>query len=94
MRALPRMGSPIRKSPDQSLFSNSPGLIAAVHVLHRLLTPRHPPRALRILTIEHTYMPLCSFQGTSQDTAEAVTGRPLRHPRHAGMPASDEVPQN
>ena len=43
----------------------SPRLIAACHVLLRLLAPRHPPRALRILTIEHTYMPLCSFQGTS-----------------------------
>ena len=45
-RALPRVGFPIRKSPDQRLFSVSPGLIAAVHVLHRLLMPRHPPCAL------------------------------------------------
>jgi hypothetical protein len=74
-RALPRVGSPIRKSPDQRLFSNSPGLIAAVHVLHRLLVPRHPPRALRILTIEHTYMSLCSFQGTSQNRPEGLVGR-------------------
>ena len=39
-------GFPIQKSPDQSLFSNSPKLIAAYHVFHRLLTPRHPPFAL------------------------------------------------
>ena len=44
------MGSPIRKSPDQSLFSGSPKLIAAYHVLHRLLAPRHPPHALSSLT--------------------------------------------
>ncbi len=29
--------------------SGSPWLIAAVHVLHRLSSPRHPPRALCIL---------------------------------------------
>ena len=39
-------GFPIRTSPDQSSFDNSPGLIAAYHVLHRLSTPRHPPCTL------------------------------------------------
>ena len=39
-------GFPIRKSTDQSLFSGSPWLIAATHVLLRLLLPRHPPCAL------------------------------------------------
>ena len=43
-------GFPIRKSAGQRLFSASPRLIAAVHVLHRLLVPRHPPCALSILT--------------------------------------------
>ena len=33
-----------------TLVSSSPRLIAAVHVLLRLLTPRHPPRALCSLT--------------------------------------------
>ena len=42
-------GCPIRKSPDQSLFDNSPGLIAACHVLLRLSTPRHPPCTLSSL---------------------------------------------
>lgn len=78
-RALPRVGSPIRKSSDQRMFSSSPRLIAAVHVLHRHLTPRHPPRALSILTIfvEHTYVPLCSFQGTPSP-ARAGRGRARR----------------
>ena len=31
-----RVGFPIRKSPDQSLFASSPKLIAGYHVLHRL----------------------------------------------------------
>ncbi len=50
-RALPRSGFPIRKSPDQSLLSGSPGLFAASHVLRRLLAPRHPPCALSSLTM-------------------------------------------
>src|SRR3954463_15665602 len=49
-RALPRVGFPIRKSRDQRLVSTSPKLIAASHVLHRLLAPRHPPCALNSLT--------------------------------------------
>ena len=47
--ALPVPGFPIRKSPDQCSLSNSPKLIAASHVLHRLLAPRHPPCALSSL---------------------------------------------
>ena len=46
------MGFPIRRSPAQSLFSDSPELIAASHVLHRLPAPRHPPYALSSLTIK------------------------------------------
>src|SRR3954462_12743669 len=49
--ALPAPGFPIRRSTGQRLFSASPWLIAAVHVLHRLLVPRHPPHALNILTV-------------------------------------------
>ncbi len=49
-RAEPRVGFPIRKSPDLCLLSGFPELIAASHVLHRLLAPRHPPRALLSLT--------------------------------------------
>src|SRR4051812_29561362 len=75
---LPALGFPIRESADHRLFSASPRLIAAVHALHRLLVPRHPPCALPILTvITRTEDPrvnrargdtrllawLCSFQG-------------------------------
>ena len=42
-------GFPIRKSMDQSSFTNSPWLIAGYNVLHRLLVPRHPPIALSSL---------------------------------------------
>src|SRR5207244_10808806 len=54
MRALPRIGFPIRTSPDQRMVSSFPGLIAAAHVLHRLLAPRHPPCALSLLTRKNT----------------------------------------
>src|SRR5947209_5852968 len=49
--ALPALGFPIRASTGQRPFSASPWLIAAVHALHRLLVPRHPPCALTILTV-------------------------------------------
>ena len=39
-------GFPIRKSADIMLICSSPRLIAACHVLHRLLMPRHSPCAL------------------------------------------------
>ena len=70
---LPALGFPIRVPAGQRLFSASPRLIAAVHVLHRLLVPRHPPCALLILTVIEpcrTWLGdslllalLCSFQG-------------------------------
>ena len=46
------VGFPIRTSPDQSLLSDSPGLIAAGRVLRRLPAPRHPLHALSNLTIK------------------------------------------
>src|ERR1700739_3005188 len=49
--ALPALGFPIRASAGHWPFSASPRLIAAVHALHRLLVPRHPPCALTILTV-------------------------------------------
>ena len=53
-RALPRVSFLIRKSRDQRMVSSSPGLIAAAHVLHRLLAPRHPPCALILLIVKNS----------------------------------------
>src|SRR6184192_301809 len=61
--ALPVVGFPIRKSRDQRSVSTSPGLIAAAHVLLRLLAPRHPPCALSLLIVKNTLVLLWSFQG-------------------------------
>ena len=54
--ALP--GFPIRKSADRSRMCRSPQLIAACHVLRRLLMPRHSPCALFSLT----FWPVASRQ--------------------------------
>lgn len=45
-------GFPIRTSRDLRLFGGYSGLIAAFHVLHRLLVPRHPPCTFGSLTLE------------------------------------------
>jgi hypothetical protein len=43
---LAKMGFPIRIPPDHSLIDSSPKRLAAFRLLHRLLMPRHPPKAL------------------------------------------------
>ncbi len=42
-------GFPHSEISGSQLVCSSPELIAAYHVLHRLLTPRHPPSALSSL---------------------------------------------
>ena len=74
-RALPRVGFPIRKSRDQRLVSISPGLIAAAHVLHRLLAPRHPPCALVLLISKNT---LCCRYGVFKVHAGRRPPQPRR----------------
>ena len=74
-RALPRVGFPIRKSRDQRLVSTSPGLIAAAHVLHRLLAPRHPPCALVLLIRKNTCVAAMEFSRCARVTPP-TSGRP------------------
>jgi hypothetical protein len=45
---------PYSEIPGSKPACGSPRLIAACHVLHRLLAPRHPPYALSSLTIKLT----------------------------------------
>ena len=59
--ALPVVGFPIRKSRGQRLVSTSPGLIAAAHVLLRLLAPRHPPYALSLLIVKNSLVTAMEF---------------------------------
>src|SRR6185437_3096793 len=65
--ALPVVGFPIRRSRGQRSVSTSPGLIAAAHVLLRLLAPRHPPCALSLLIVKNSFISqLWSFQGARE----------------------------
>ena len=84
-RALPRVGFPIRKSRDQRLVSISPGLIAAAHVLHRLLAPRHPPCALVLLISKNT---LCCRYGVFKVHAGPRPTQPRRTVTTASNTAS------
>ena len=67
---LPLPGFPIRRSTDRSLVGGSPWLIAATHVLHRHLAPRHPPLALCSLESSRCSCSLCSSQGALEPLAE------------------------
>jgi hypothetical protein len=55
-------GFPHSEIPGSKPACGSPGLIAACHVLHRLLLPRHPPCALSSLTIKLTRHTAASLQ--------------------------------
>ena len=52
-------GFPHSDIPGSKTVCVSPRLIAAYHVLHRLLVPRHPPCALSSLTGNMTKALLC-----------------------------------
>src|SRR5512145_2074811 len=77
-RGVTAGGFPIRRSPGQSLLGGSPELIAACHVLRRLLTPGHPPCALiRLTTIQR----MKEVRAPSQDRLSKngdATWRPLQ----------------
>src|SRR5688572_31140126 len=81
---LPETGCPIRKSPDQSLFSGSPKLIAANHVLLRLLAPRHPPYALSSLT---------TFANTTQRKLQFITRIQLSKNIHGSESLNHHYPK-
>jgi hypothetical protein len=66
-----RDGFPHSDIPGSKRACHFPRLIAACHVLHRLLAPRHPPYALRSLTIKLTQ--LVSF--ASQRSKKPSRGR-------------------
>jgi hypothetical protein len=61
-----RRGFPHSEIPGSKPACGSPGLIAACHVLHRLLAPRHSPYALSSLT----KFPLCTLRVCGQRTTD------------------------
>jgi hypothetical protein len=93
-RALPRVGFPIRRSRDQRLVSTSPALIAAAHVLHRLLAPRHPPCALVLLIEKNTLCVAMEFSrcsGPKRPRENRPTGRSLKTQQRLSMSRSTFV---
>jgi hypothetical protein len=75
------LGFPIRTSSDHSSVDSSPRPIAASHVLHRLLMPRHPPCALKHLFTTRCSHPLCNTQHTTTPQPETTTTTPTQHPQ-------------
>ena len=70
-------GFPIRRSPDRSSFTSSPGLIAGYNVLHRLLVPRHPPTALSSLSFYYKDARVhCEVLNTRATTTPTSKRRP------------------
>ena len=77
-------GSPIRTPWDHSSVDSSPRPIAASHVLHRPLVPRHPPTALSNLT---TKMLASTVQFSTNATQPAPPPTPRTgHPHPGGQP--------
>ena len=71
------LGYPIRTPSDHSSVDNSPRTIAASHVLHRPLVPRHPPCALHNLT---TKMLASTIQFSNNNPRQHTPVCSLRHP--------------
>ena len=71
-------GFPHSDIPGSKSVCDSPRLIAAYHVLHRLLVPRHPPCALSSLTGISKVHSLCISQrlvfGCQRSTATDRAG--------------------
>src|SRR5215470_8658270 len=100
-------GFPIRTSSDLSSVGSSPRLIAASHVLHRLLVPRHPPCALTNLatkmlasTVQFSKngrpqpQPRTHPHGQFHGKAGPYRSQPPQpgHPSHGGQSATEEAP--
>ena len=69
-----RDGFPHSEISGSQAACASPELIAACHVLHRLLAPRHPPYALSSLTIKFTRRITVSRLSPVRYTLRAVKG--------------------
>jgi hypothetical protein len=73
-------GFPIRTSSDPRSVDSSPRHIAASHVLHRLLMPRHPPCALKHLQTQKNNstktLQISNFARCSQPLSNKQTPHP------------------
>ena len=91
--SLSRGGLPHSDIHGSTPARGSPWLLAACHVLHRLLVPRHPPDALLILILE------CIPRDTSSTTMHRVhpdpkaspPGQPIHGSNHTRIGVTDPV---
>ena len=67
-----RIGFPHSEIPGSKPICGSPRLIAACHVLHRLLLPRHSPCALSSLTTKFTQHTRISRRGSTGNFHVAI----------------------
>jgi hypothetical protein len=84
------LGSPIRTPWDHSSVDNSPRPIAASHVLHRLLVPRHPPCALSNLTTNHTTTPKGGHRRSQKRCSHPLCNSQQTHNHHHNQPANTQ----
>src|ERR1700716_3958722 len=77
-------GYPIRTSSDPRSVDNSPRHIAASHVLHRLLMPRHPPCALT-----HLHTKIFTLDKKTEHTPTQKTGAPHSFFARCSQPLSN-----
>ena len=85
------LGFPIRTPSDHSSFGNSPRLIAAYYVLHRLLVPRHPPCALTHLHSQNNLKMLASTVQFSNNTHQPHP-HPNKQSGHIGNQCHQKQP--
>ncbi len=83
------VGFPHSDIPGSKSVCDSPRLIAAYHVLRRLLVPRHPPCALSSLTgisitkVLHLWLPSVSYSIVKDRAQRASAAADARPPRRA-----------
>src|ERR1043166_3105220 len=97
-------GSPIRTPWDHSSVDSSPRPIAASHVLHRLLVPRHPPSALTNYPTSHntptnkpqtpkmlaSTMQISTHHQPTAHPPHTAAGRPCLAPRQQPPPTGQD----
>ena len=81
---------PYSEIPGSMLACNSPGLIAACCVLHRLPAPRHPPYALSSLTNSHNSAKSFAFTLHARDVKDRTLRRRLLRGIYPILPAEAE----
>ena len=78
-----RNGFPHSEISGSQAACASPKLIAACHVLHRLLAPRHPPYALSSLTTKFTREQYPLYGAHAPGNSKALLPASLLHPTYS-----------